>query len=167
MMGIGSRLMPIAGALLFAVAQAAGAVEAGQKAPGFSLPSETGTTRLEDFTGKVVYVDFWASWCGPCRQSFPWLNEMQKQYGANGLVVVGVNVDKRREDAQTFLSTTPAQFRIAYDTAGATPKEWKVMGMPSSYLVGRDGKVQLVHPGFREADRSELEAQIRRALEQK
>ena len=157
----------MAAVLLAAASQGAIAVETGQKPPTFSLPGDAGTTSLDDFAGKVVYVDFWASWCGPCRQSFPWLNEMQKQFGAKGLVVVGVNVDKKREEAQKFLADTPAQFTISYDPQGKTPRDWQVMGMPSSFLVGRDGKVRLVHAGFREADRPELEAQIKAALEQK
>lgn len=140
------------------------ALEPGQKAPNFSLEGAAGPVILEAQAGKVVYVDFWASWCGPCRQSFPWLNDMQKMYGPQGFAVMGVNVDKKRDDADKFLAVTPAQFTVAFDPAGKTPKEWQVMGMPSSYLVGRDGKIKLLHAGFRDADRSELEAKIKQAL---
>ncbi len=140
------------------------AVEKGQKAPAFSLDGTGGQVSLQSQAGKVVYVDFWASWCGPCRQSFPWLNDMQKKYGAQGFSVIGINVDKKREEADKFLVETPAQFPLAFDPSGKTPKEWKVMGMPSSYLVGRDGTITLLHTGFRDQDRAELEASIKKAL---
>ena len=85
--------------------------EAGQPAPAFALPNAKGDTFvLERMRGKVVYVDFWASWCGPCRRSFPWMNEMQQKYGEQGLVIVGVNVDKKRSDADRFLAQLPATF---------------------------------------------------------
>lgn len=139
------------------------AVEAGQTAPGFTLPAMNGTTaKLADLRGKVVWVDFWASWCGPCRQSFPWMNGLMKRYPE--LQVVGINVDQKREDADRFLSKTPADFNIAFDTKGATPTAYGAKGMPSSYLIGKDGKVLLVHSGFTSADVPELEASIAKAL---
>lgn len=153
-------------ALVFSACAAASsiALEKNQKAPNFSLDGTSGAVSMDAQLGKVVYVDFWASWCGPCRQSFPWLNDMQKKYSAQGFTVIGVNVDKKRTDADTFLSATPAQFTLAFDPSGKTPKEWKVMGMPSSYLIGRDGKVRVLHTGFRDQDRAELEASIKEAL---
>jgi cytochrome c biogenesis protein CcmG, thiol:disulfide interchange protein DsbE len=154
------------GLLGLAATAPAWALQVGDKAPAFSLPGATGDTpvTLQAQAGKVVYLDFWASWCGPCRQSFPWLNDMQKKYGAKGFTVMGINVDKKREDADKFLAATPAQFTLAFDAAGKTPKEWKVMGMPSSFLIGRDGSVQVLHAGFRDEDRAELEAKIEKAL---
>src|SRR5262245_55408274 len=78
-----------------------------------------GTLDLSHYRGRLVLVDFWASWCAPCRQSFPWLNEMQSRYGKRGLVVVGVNVDRQRADADRFLKETPAKFQIVYDPDGS------------------------------------------------
>jgi cytochrome c biogenesis protein CcmG/thiol:disulfide interchange protein DsbE len=150
--------------LLCGIASSCFALEAGQKAPNFSLDGQGGGVALEGQAGKVVFVDFWASWCGPCRQSFPWLNEMQKTYGPKGFTVIGVNVDKKRDDAEKFLTETPANFAIAFDPSGKTPREWQVPGMPSSYLVGRDGRIRMIHPGFREVDRPELEARIKQAV---
>jgi cytochrome c biogenesis protein CcmG, thiol:disulfide interchange protein DsbE len=115
----------------------------------------------------VVYVDFWASWCGPCRKSFPWMNELQKRHAAAGLEVVAINVDEKREDAAAFLAKVPAAFTIAYDPAGGTPKAYRVKGMPSSALVGRDGQLLWVHTGFSEADIGSLEERIRAALQQR
>src|SRR5450755_860471 len=114
---------------------AARASEVGDRAPPFSLATAHGETiALDKLRGRVVYVDFWASWCGPCRRSFPWMNVMQQKYGAQGFTVIGVNVDKRRPDAQRFLQQTPAVFSIVYDETGKTPEAWAVKGMPSSYL---------------------------------
>lgn len=140
------------------------AVEVGQPAPSFELPGQQGAIQLAAYKGKTVYLDFWASWCGPCKQSFPWMNDMQKRYGAKGLQVVGVNLDQRTEDARSFLASNPAQFDIAFDNSGATPKQFGVKGMPTSMLIGPDGKVLMVHQGFRAENREALEALIRQAL---
>jgi uncharacterized protein (TIGR03382 family) len=142
----------------------AAALEVGQAAPGFALNGNDGTLRLEQFRGKLVYLDFWASWCGPCRQSFPWMNQMQARYGQKGLQIIGVNLDARSDDARNFLASNPAQFAIAYDASGTTPRSYGVKGMPSSVLIGADGKVLFEHSGFRAADRALLESRIRSAL---
>lgn len=140
------------------------AVEVGQPAPSFELPGQQGTVQLSSYKGKTVYLDFWASWCGPCKQSFPWMNDMQKKYGAKGLRIVGVNLDQKAEDAKAFLATTPAQFDVAFDSAGQSPKQYGVKGMPTSLLIGPDGKVLMVHQGFKPESREELESQIKQAL---
>ena len=114
--------------------------------------------------GQVVYVDFWASWCAPCKQSFPWMNEMQAKYGPRGFTVVGINVDQKREDADKFLTGTPAQFAIAYDTTGKVAEVYQPKGMPTSFLIGADGKVRAVHIGFKDSQREELEREIQSAL---
>jgi thiol-disulfide isomerase/thioredoxin len=140
------------------------ALEVGQPAPAFSLNGPDGSVQLAQFKGKLVYIDFWASWCGPCRQSFPWMNEMQSRYGNQGLQIVGINVDARSDDARSFLAANPARFAIAYDPAGAAPRSYGIKGMPSSVLVGPDGKVLYEHSGFRPADRAALESRIQAAL---
>ena len=152
-----------AAALLLAQ-PACAAVAPGQQAPAFELPGTAGAVRLDQYQGKLVYLDFWASWCGPCRHSFPWMNEMQAKYGPQGLQVVGINVDAKSDDARTFLATTPARFVVAFDPAGAAPRQYGLKGMPSSVLIDPDGKVLFEHSGFREADRAELESRIRAAL---
>lgn len=119
------------------------------------------TLDLERFRGKVVVVDFWASWCKPCRDSFPWLNAMQAKYREQGLVVIGVNVDRAREDAARFLREVPAQFEILYDPAGAIAARYEVPGMPSSFVFGPTGKLLNQHIGFRLAAREEREAELR------
>jgi thiol-disulfide isomerase/thioredoxin len=119
---------------------------------------------LDQYRGKVVLVDFWASWCAPCRQSFPWLNQLHAKYGEHGLVIVGVNVDRAREDASRFLRDTPANFPILYDPEGTLAARYDVPGMPSSYLFGPDGELIAQHIGFRMADRDSREAQLRALL---
>ena len=119
---------------------------------------------LQQFRGKVVLVDFWASWCEPCRHSFPWLNELQAKYADRGLVIVGVNVDRTHTDAQRFLTEVPASFEIVYDPQGSLATRYEVPGMPSSYLFGPTGELISRHIGFREAARSEREAEIEKSL---
>lgn len=153
-----------AAAALLLAQPACAAVVPGQPAPAFELPGPAGAVRLEQYQGKLVYLDFWASWCGPCRHSFPWMNEMQAKYGAQGLQVVGINVDAKTDDARSFLANTPARFVVAFDPAGAAPRQYGIKGMPSSVLIGPDGKVLFEHSGFREGDRAELESRIRAAL---
>jgi thiol-disulfide isomerase/thioredoxin len=145
-------------------ASSAFALEKGAPAPQFDLQGLDGAVKLAKLQGKVVYVDFWASWCGPCRQSFPWMNEMQAKYGARGLQIVGINVDANSADARQFLAATPARFAIGFDPQGATPRSYGIKGMPSSVLIAPDGKVLLEHSGFRDADRTELESKIQSAL---
>ena len=108
----------------------------------------TARATLAALKGQVVYLDFWASYCGPCRRSFPWMNEMQARYGERGLRVVAVNLDTRRADAERFLAQVPAQFAIAYDPAQESPQRFDVKAMPSSVLIGADGRVLRVHAGF-------------------
>lgn len=143
---------------------AAHALEPGQTAPDIELSAGVGAERLSKLKGKLVYVDFWASWCGPCRQSFPWMNEMHGKYSAKGLQIVGVNLDAKRADADQFLAQLPARFTVGYDAKGDTARQFGVKGMPTSVLVGPDGKVLAVHQGFKDADRAELEAKFVSAL---
>ncbi len=119
---------------------------------------------LQALRGKVVYVDFWASWCVPCRQSFPWMDEMQRTLGRDGLVIVAVNVDHEHADAERFLSDFTPSFRIAYDPEGVLAEKYHVHGMPTSFLIDRDGKIQLQHAGFRPRDKDELSGRIRALL---
>lgn len=119
---------------------------------------------LAAYRGKVVVIDFWASWCQPCRQSFPWLNALQAKYGPQGLVVIGVNVDREQQDAARFLADYPAQFQILYDAEGALAAKYDVPGMPSSYVFGRDGRLITKHIGFRNAAREEREAELQKLL---
>jgi thiol-disulfide isomerase/thioredoxin len=116
---------------------------------------------LTAFKGQVVYLDFWASWCAPCRESFPWMNRLHSELAHDGLVVIAVNVDRERADADRFLREHPARFRIVYDPDGALPEKFGVRGMPTSFLIDRNGHVQSRHEGFMLRDRDALAQQIR------
>jgi cytochrome c biogenesis protein CcmG/thiol:disulfide interchange protein DsbE len=155
-----------AGALL-AIPGARLLAAAGDAVPDLALQTDAGPLRLADQRGKVVYLDFWASWCGPCKQSFPWMNDMQARYGSKGLQVVAVNLDAKPEDARRFLAENPAAFTVAFDRAGESAKRFAIKGMPSSVLIGTNGRVLSTHAGFRDADREPLEAGIRDALARK
>jgi thiol-disulfide isomerase/thioredoxin len=111
---------------------------------------------LARLRGKVVYLDFWASWCKPCRESFPWMNSLQSAYAKQGVVVVAVNVDQERALADAFLKQYPAQFQVYYDPSGKLAESYRVVGMPSSFLIDRSGTVRYRHVGFRAADREQL-----------
>ena len=150
---------------LTGAAAPARAVEAGAPAPNFSLPNAKGEPlALDKLRGRVVYVDFWASWCGPCRRSFPWMNEMQQKYGNKGFTVVAINVDKKRADAEKFLAQIPANFQVVYDEAGTTPAAYAVKGMPSSYLIDARGNVSYVERGFVDESKTPLEERVKALL---
>jgi len=119
---------------------------------------------LAQYQGKVVYLDFWASWCKPCRQSFPWMDAMQKKYGADGLVIVAVDEDEQPADGQKFLSEERPGFTVVSDPKGVLAERYALMGMPSSFLIGRDGQVLQKHAGFYLDSPAGFEAEIRAAL---
>ena len=123
--------------------------------------------QLSDYHGKVLVLDFWASWCVPCRRSFPWMNEMQQKYGDDGLVIVGVNLDNDAADAAEFLKAYPADFTITYDPTRMLARDYAVEAMPSSFLIGRDGEIVERHLGFKVAKIDEYEAAIVSALGEK
>jgi cytochrome c biogenesis protein CcmG, thiol:disulfide interchange protein DsbE len=141
-------------------------VFAAEPAPVFTLPGRDQPVSLAALHGKVVYVDFWASWCVPCRKSFPWMNSLQKRYADQGLVIVAVNLDKTRELSDRFLSEVPTALTIAYDPEGKVASAYQVKGMPSSYLIDRTGRIHSSHIGFREETANDMEAAIKDLLQQ-
>jgi cytochrome c biogenesis protein CcmG/thiol:disulfide interchange protein DsbE len=138
----------------------------GEAAPACVAPTlDTGKSLdLADFKGQVVYLDFWASWCGPCRESFPFMNELQRELGGKGLRIVAVSVDKSAADARRFLSRYPAEFTTVLDSSGTCPAAYRIQAMPSSYLIGRDGKVRRMQVGFHDSDKADIRRQLLEAL---
>lgn len=118
---------------------------------------------LQQYGGRIVYVDFWASWCAPCAQSFPWLNKMHERYG-DRLVIVGVNVDANADDAQRFLSRYPARFDIVRDPNGELAEHYRIEGMPSTVILDGQGRILHQHSGYRAGDAAQYEAWIQQAL---
>ena len=135
-----------------------------KQAPAINLPAINGNVNLANLQGKVVYLDFWASWCKPCKKSFPWMNEIKKKYVEQGFEVVAVNLDKNRALADIFLKEFDINFIIAFDSDGSSAEEYQLRGMPSSYLIGRDGNLYASHIGFRNKDTEKLEVAIQRLL---
>jgi thiol-disulfide isomerase/thioredoxin len=129
-----------------------------------SATDENPVFNLEQYRGKVVLLDFWASWCGPCREAFPWLNAMHRKYQSLGLEIIGVNLDEERSLADQFLTKTPADFAIQYDPEGDLAKRYKLQGMPASYLIDRDGKLLVKHIGFFQSEAAQRELEIKQAL---
>ena len=129
-------------------------------------PVETFEQKISSLKGQVIYVDFWASWCGPCRQSFPWMNNIQQQYQDQGFTVLSVNLDVERKFADEFLSDFPANFEVIYDPEGILARKMKVSGMPNSFIVNREGKIVSRHVGFNQQKQHAFEQEITALISQ-
>lgn len=119
---------------------------------------------LEAYKGKVVYVDFWASWCAPCRDSFPWMELMHQRYGDKGLAIVAINLDEKREMAGPFLADFKTSFDILYDPKGEVASHFNLQGMPSSYLFDSEGQLVSEHLGFFKSKQLAVEQEIQSLL---
>jgi cytochrome c biogenesis protein CcmG, thiol:disulfide interchange protein DsbE len=122
---------------------------------------------LNAYRGKVVYLDFWASWCGPCKQSFPWMETLKDAYGRQGLTVIAVNLDMDRADADKFLERFRPTFEVRFDPKGELAALYKVRAMPSSVLIDRHGVTRFTHEGFRPIDGAAYEVQLQELLAEK
>lgn len=122
---------------------------------------------LTSLRGRVIYLDFWASWCGPCKQSFPWMQSMKETYERQGLTVIAINLDRDRADANKFLEQLKPTFDVRFDPSGELAESYNVEGMPSSVLIDRHGVRRFTHVGFRPIDGTVYEAQLRELLAEK
>ena len=158
------RVLPaLTAALLALPGLAAAAPRRPAPAPEIRLPGREGNVDLAGLRGRPVIVDFWASWCVPCRSSFPWLAKMQQAYSDKGLMVVAVNLDKDPKAAAAFLESVPAPFTIAYDPAGKSAEAFHVNAMPSTFLVDRKGTIVYTHVGFDSRKTAEFERKLQEA----
>jgi peroxiredoxin len=146
---------------------AAQAAAGNTAAPAFSLPNKAGETiDLGKFKGQVVMLNFWASWCGPCRTEMPLMDQIYKKYSPAGFTLLGVNVDTDSTDAQKFLSQVPVSFPIAFDRDNKVSKLYEVSAMPSTVFIDRKGNVRALHRGYKPGDEAEYLAQIRALLKE-
>ncbi len=150
---------------LLLVAALAATVPAGAGsavAPDFSLPSRAGgVVSLKDLRGKVVMLNFWASWCGPCRQEMPLLDQMYKRYSSLGFTLLGVNVESDTKDAEKWLKDMPVSFPVLFDKENKVSKLYSVEAMPSTVFIDRQGNVRYLHKGYKSGDEGEYLNQIR------
>lgn len=150
------RLSAAAAVLLLALAGAA--VAADGPAPRAVVPAAA--FDLAAHAGKVVVLDFWASWCKPCRESMPWLSRLQREHGAKGLQVVAVSVDADEADMRSRLGELDEGIVVVFDPEGVLAQQYKLEGMPTSYLIDRGGKARGSHLGFRAKEAAAREAEI-------
>jgi thiol-disulfide isomerase/thioredoxin len=152
-------------ACALASAPVAAALDTGDALPPLALSAADGTRiDLAALRGEVLLVDFWASWCAPCRESFPWFAQLHERLATRGLRIVAISLDEDRREADRFLAEHPAPFTVLFDPDAISGPLFALPAMPTSYLVGRDGVVRARHLGFRARDRAALEAAIEAAL---
>ncbi|NOQ63395.1 MAG: redoxin family protein [Methyloprofundus sp.] len=143
------------------------AAEVGQPLSACSISQLSNSDQpilMDKFAGKVVYLDFWASWCPPCAKSFPFLNKLHQQYHDAGLQVVGINLDESIADAERFLTQYPAEFTIASDLTKQCAENMGVAAMPASYLIDRKGVIRHIHLGFRAGETQALQEKVKQLL---
>ena len=156
------RLLMLLILTLVAVGTATAAGLTGAPAPDFTLKSANGDNlKLSEFRGQVVMINFWASWCAPCRQEMPLLDEMYRRYQGLGFALLGVNVEEDSDAAKALLREIPVSFPILFDTKNTVSRTYNLVAMPSSVFVDRNGTVRYVHHGYKSGDEREYEQQLR------
>jgi peroxiredoxin len=157
-----SIMLLIAGAV---VAGSAVAADLSGPAPDFTLQARDGqTVTLSDLRGQVVMVNFWATWCGPCRQEMPHLEALHQRYQSLGFTLLGVNVEDNPEGARKWLAERPVTFPILFDPKNHVSQLYDVIAMPSTVMIGRDGTMRFIHHGYQPGYENEYQAQIRALL---
>jgi peroxiredoxin len=155
----------IMGAVLLIVWGSSTAANQPSMAPDFTLKSHEGVNiKLSELRGQVVMVNFWASWCGPCRQEMPLLQQLYDRYQSLGFALLGVNVDEDQVAANKILKELPVSFPILYDKRSKVSKAYQVKAMPSTFIVDRDGRIRYLHKGYKPGYEDEYQQQIRELL---
>ncbi|HLF31738.1 MAG TPA: TlpA disulfide reductase family protein [Xanthomonadales bacterium] len=144
------------------------AAESGSAGSDFRLPTlgGDGELTLQDLRGKVVYLDFWASWCGPCRKSLPLYESLYQEIGSQQFAIVAINLDETREDAVRFLKQHPVSYTILLDPVGSTAADWQIRVMPTSFLLDRSGMIVREYAGFEPAHIEDIRHDIDTLLDQ-
>lgn len=155
--------------LMFAACAAWAGALVDAPAPGFSAPLllKPSLIKLDDYRGKVVYIDFWASWCPPCRSAFPKIDRIYAKYRERGFEVLAINQDQELSEALRFIEKQPTSFTLVTDRDHSIAERYGVKVMPSSYLIDRKGVVRHIHRGFKLDSAATLEEQITALLEEK
>jgi peroxiredoxin len=137
------------------------------KAPNFTLKSNTGKNiKLSELRGQVVLLNFWASWCGPCRQEMPLLEKLQQRYSALGFTVLGVNVEEDSSKAKTLLKDIPLSFPILFDTQNTVSKQYQVSAMPSTVMIDRNGNMRYLHKGYKPGDEAQYKKWVKELVKE-
>jgi peroxiredoxin len=137
------------------------------KAPNFTLKSNTGKNiKLTELRGQVILLNFWASWCGPCRQEMPLLEKLQQRYSALGFTVLGVNVEEDPSKAKSLLKDIPVSFPILFDTQNTVSKLYDVSAMPSTVMIDRDGNMRYLHKGYKPGDEAQYKKWVKQLVKE-
>jgi peroxiredoxin len=159
-----TRFLPVLLISMWIVAPANAASIQG-KAPNFTLKSNSGkNVKLSELRGQVVLLNFWASWCGPCRQEMPLLEKLHKRYSALGFTVLGVNVEEDPRKAKTLLKDISVSFPILFDTSNKVSKQYKVSAMPSTIMIDRDGNMRYLHKGYKPGDEAQYKKWVKQLI---
>ncbi len=153
--------------ILAVISQIAFAANVGDSAPSFRARTLDGSQTIsnEDLKGKVIFVDFWASWCPPCLKSLPDFEQLQTSFsGRNDVVVLAINLDENPQDANKFLSTLDVTYKILADSEGKIPESFGVSTMPSSFIIDKEGVIRYVHKGYKSGDVSKIKSEIEQLL---
>lgn len=116
--------------------------------------------KIAAYKGKVVYIDFWASWCVPCRKSFPWMEKMRQQYEQKGLKIITINIDSQRSNADNFLAKYPNALEVIYDPKGDIAKQFALKGMPNSFVINKSGQLVSSHVGFNKEKQKKYQKEL-------
>jgi peroxiredoxin len=156
-------------AILLTTSLPATALDAGDRAPDFDAPalSGEGSVGLSEFRGKIVYLDFWASWCAPCLKAIPEIEKIRSEFPSASFQILAVNLDRKKKKALRFLEKHPIGYPSASDPTGRLPDQFGLETMPTSYLIDAEGVIRYVHRGFKSGDGSTLRHEIRKLLETK
>jgi peroxiredoxin len=158
-----SRILP--GLLLACVLGSAGAAPDSGPAPDFTLKSLDGTNmKLSEMAGNVVLINFWASWCGPCREEMPLLNALHNKYQPLGFTVLGINVEEQVDSARGFLRDFPVDFPVLLDNRNQVSQLYEVVAMPTTVVVDRDGKLRYLHRGYKSGDEEKYRQMVKKLV---
>lgn len=159
-------LVTLGGIPLLALAAPAWSLAPGEAAPSCVVRAPDGSRSFDvaERRGKLQYLDFWASWCPPCRESFPFMNELQHDLAPRGLSILALSVDKNPDDARRFLERFPPQFPVALDSTWICASAYLLPGMPTTFIVDSTGVVRALHIGFRGSDEAHIRAELEHLL---